>query len=209
MKKKPPKKRTANIERTLRLQSMRKFQASEYCAVYSERAETACPRVPKDYQTLMGDVAEHDQHRLQRQVTLSCISKLINSLIMYSLQLSIKYEYQPSQTAIGALATITPGRTKKFNANRVFLCDKARHKHSRVFIMSFGMWHKAWPNGTQLPTKTMKRKIRARTPARRSEDASSSDNEGLPASPLEPDVARQNVRAQPLPTSKRQIVCLS
>lgn len=36
----------------------------------SEQAEVACPRVLKDYQTLMGDVDVHNQLRLQRQVLL-------------------------------------------------------------------------------------------------------------------------------------------
>ncbi|POM58736.1 Hypothetical protein PHPALM_36580 [Phytophthora palmivora] len=214
MKKKPPKKRPANIERgTLRIQITCKFHATERCGarslcltrkVYSEQAEIACPRVPKDYQTLMGDVAEHDQHRLQRPVTFSRISKLINSLIIWVEKLSyVKFLEQlhlqlyqlreeewealrrgegetdamPSRlsqeqqqivhlqeaTAIGVLgqhshrAQTTVAnfqdyckniegkkRSKKLNANRVFLCDKARYKHNGVFMTCFEMWHKAW-----------------------------------------------------------------
>jgi hypothetical protein len=47
------------------------------------QAEVHCPRVLKDYQTLMGSADVHDQLRLQRQVLLSCTYKLPTILIVY------------------------------------------------------------------------------------------------------------------------------
>lgn len=48
------------------------------------QTEAVCPRVLKDYQTLMGGVDVHDQIRLQRQVLLRCL---------YSLSLSLTITY--------------------------------------------------------------------------------------------------------------------
>lgn len=38
-----------------------------------EQREVACPRVVKDYQTFIGGVDVHDQLRLQRYVSISCM----------------------------------------------------------------------------------------------------------------------------------------
>ncbi|POM74126.1 Hypothetical protein PHPALM_8959 [Phytophthora palmivora] len=48
-----------------------------------QQAEVACPRVLKDYQTLMGGVDAHDQLRLQRYALLSWTYMLSLLLIMY------------------------------------------------------------------------------------------------------------------------------
>ncbi|OWZ23186.1 hypothetical protein PHMEG_0001959 [Phytophthora megakarya] len=46
-----------------------------------------------------------------------------------------------------------------------FLCEKVRHTVDGAAMSCFDIWHKAWRNGTLLPKKASKRKIRARTPA--------------------------------------------
>ncbi|POM71657.1 Hypothetical protein PHPALM_11741 [Phytophthora palmivora] len=178
-----------------------------------EQAEVACPRVLKDYQTLMGGVDIHGQFRLQR----------------YSLQLAIKYKKYYKSLFLGLidLALInayivhnagrasdgmrklghvkfmkqlhlelcqlreegweallssdsmegTPSKARP-KAWRVFLCDKVRHEHNGRPMSCFDIWHKAWRNGTALPSKARKRKIRARTPAKTPAEGSINNNAG-------------------------------
>ncbi|GMF56984.1 unnamed protein product [Phytophthora fragariaefolia] len=120
-KKKPPKNRPKNIERGtfevtahLQVPGLRVLRWWDNKAIYmlafggsvefdrvvrcdklsGEQTTVACPRVLKDYQTLMGSVDVHDQLRLQR----------------YSLQLAIKYKKYYKSLFLGLidLAAINP-----------------------------------------------------------------------------------------------------
>lgn len=86
--------------------------------------------------------------------------------------------------------------SKKPKAWRVFLCDKARHRHNGALMTCFDIWHRVWRNGTLLPKTARKRNIRARTPAQVSLAASdeegcvSSDDESAGAGQTSPKRAR-------------------
>jgi hypothetical protein len=67
--------------------------------------------------------------------------------------------------------------SKKPMAWRGFLRDKIRDRHNGAAMSCFEIWHKAWRNGTLLPTKARKRNIRARMPARSEEEGAQEDTE--------------------------------
>ncbi|EGZ25449.1 hypothetical protein PHYSODRAFT_253494 [Phytophthora sojae] len=71
-----------------------------------------------------------------------------------------------------------PNASKKPMVWRVFLCEKVRHTYNGSAMSCFDFWHKAWRNGTLLPKKAAKRKIRARAPARSGNENEEKDNGG-------------------------------
>ncbi|KAG1694230.1 hypothetical protein DVH05_021886 [Phytophthora capsici] len=56
-------------------------------------------------------------------------------------------------------------RAQEAKARRVFLCDKVRRTYNGTGMSCFDIWHKAWKNGTSLPSTVAERKIRALIPA--------------------------------------------
>ncbi|POM69326.1 Hypothetical protein PHPALM_14394 [Phytophthora palmivora] len=57
-----------------------------------QQEEVACPRVLKDYQTFMGGVDVHDQLRLQRRDSYRVKYTIFGLLIIYSLQLAVRFK---------------------------------------------------------------------------------------------------------------------
>ncbi|POM74283.1 Hypothetical protein PHPALM_8788 [Phytophthora palmivora] len=105
----------------------------------------------------------------------------------------IKWEESDAHVHASDCKLTTP--SKKPKAWRVFLCDKVRHEHNGRPMSCFDIWHKAWRNGTALPSKARKRKIRARTPAKTPAEGSINNNAGSSddstSSPHHPKQARR------------------
>jgi hypothetical protein len=87
--------------------------------------------------------------------------------------------------------------SKKPMAWRVYLCDNVRHRYNDAAMSCFEIWHKAWRNGTLLPTKARKPNIRARMPARSEDEGAQEDAESD-----EESTARASKRARTAETAE-------